>query len=172
MAAVRRLVCSSMGLPSCSRWLPMRSRWLVPGVVVDVLLHAAVRVGDRGVACCSRPRRGSTDQAAAALMPSLHAQLPILLHLISAGVVGPLSSCVSSVCTTPLAATPPWSVSPMLPRGVPGHPVCAVLCAPRRVPPSLWSPGFVAPSHRFVPPLGSCKCAVQLWPGRVGLLGP
>ena len=143
-----------------------------PDVVVDVLLHAPVRVGNWGAACCGRPRQGSTYQPAPALMSSLHAQLHISLHLISAGVVGPLSSYVCSVCTTPLISTPPRSVSPMLPRGVPGHLVCAVLCAPRRVPPGLRSSGFVAASCRFVPPWCPCKCAVHLWLGSVGLLGP
>ena len=50
VTAVRRLVCLSMRLPGWSRWLPKWPRWPVPGEVVDVPLHAALRVGDRG--CC------------------------------------------------------------------------------------------------------------------------
>ena len=126
----------------------------------------------RGAASCRQPRQESTDLPAPDLTPSPHAQLKISLHLIAVGVVGPLSSCNCSVCTTPLVAVPPWLVPPLLPRGVPGHLVCVVLCAPWRVPPVLWSPGFVAPSCCFVPPWCPCACAVQLWLGRVGFLGP
>ena len=83
-----------------------------------------------------------------------------------------LTYLLTYLCTTPLVAMRPRSVSPMLPRGVPGHLVRVVLCAPWRVPPALRSPGFVAPSCCFVPPWCPCGCAVQLWLGPVGFLGP
>ena len=160
MVVVRRLACSSMGLPRHSWWLPMQPRHLVPGVLVAVPSHAAVRVGNGGAAYCSLPGKESSAWPALAVMPSPHAQLHIWLHLISA------------VCTTPLVATAPRSVSPLLPMGVPGNLACAVSCVPRRVPPGLRSPGFVAPSRPLLPPWCPCNCAVQVWLGPVGLFGP
>ena len=132
-----RSACLSMGLQRRSWWLSTQPRLLAPDVVVAFLSHVAVSVGTRGAACCGRPRQGSTDWPALALMPPPHAELHISLHLISDGIVGSLSSTVCSVCTTLLVATPPGSVSSLLPLGLLGQLACAVLYVPRRVPSGL-----------------------------------
>ena len=61
VVVVRQLVCSSMGPPRWSQWLTMRPHRLVRGVVVAVLLHVPVRIGDRSAAGCAQPRQGSTN---------------------------------------------------------------------------------------------------------------
>ena len=89
VAVAWRLVRLPMGPPLCSWWLHMQLRWLAPGVAVVFPSYIAVT---GALLAAADPCQESIDLPAPALLPSLHAQLLIPLHLVTVGFVAPLSS--------------------------------------------------------------------------------